>query len=217
MTFTYTDEYRDLDSSFVTDIFYNGLTKEAVVVLENYGQYAYKYDNVPEGAVDALVDAFSIGGYYNTSFKSVYGPATVLGAFYPQDYLKKDPLQFNGTSPTTVRDESNVVQGNFSATAEYSLQPVFDPTVSGAPLVSDATPEYSLQVPALTATPDEDEDALAIDKVVIHYTLNGRKAKFESNETDYVEDALDELESLLTRLGVNVSDVKVRKVVFKFV
>jgi hypothetical protein len=207
--FTYTDLHDELDSSFVEAVYYNADTKDAVVVLDSNNGYtgseAYRYTSVPPQAVEDLVNAFSVGSYYNTNFKTVYGPAGHLGKFYPQDFVKAD---------------DNVTEVDFGsdATKEYSLGPVFDPTVSGAPL-ADASTEPTKEFPLTLVEDeaDEDDEEVFVAKTTVHYVLNERKGKFvcEDDTTD-VQDALDEFGEVITRLGLKSSEVKPTKVVFKF-
>lgn len=218
MTFTYTDAHVELDSSFVEAVFYNATTKDAVVVLDSNGwgaSDAYRYTSVPPEAVDALVDAYSIGAYYNTNFKTVYGPAVSLGKFYPQDFVQS--VSYDSTNVVSLPVDAN----KDKVTAEYSLQPVFDPTVSGAPLVTDYAPlvEPTKEFGLSLVEDEDDEDAdLYVDSTTVHYVLNGKKSKFVcAEDTLDVQDALDELGEIIERLGLSTADVKPTKVVFKFV
>jgi hypothetical protein len=213
MTFTFTEVYDDLDSSFVEAVYYNGLTKDAYVVLDpadGWGSNVYRYTSVPPEAVEALVNAYSIGSYYNTNFKSTYGPAGAIGKFYPQDFVKKAPLSIVGTSPSTVAD----------TTKEFSLGPVFDPTVSGAPL-ADASTEPTKEFPLTLVDDTEDDDYdvdLNVEKTVVHFVLNGRKSKFVcSDNTVDIQSALDDFAGVAARLGLDFAEVTPTKVVFKFV
>lgn len=73
--FYFTEEYSDLDSSFVQSVYYNEHSRELVVGLSETGYYEpryYLYGDVPESVFRVFVDASSLGGYYNRNIKGRY-------------------------------------------------------------------------------------------------------------------------------------------------
>lgn len=97
-SFKYTDEY-SVDSTVIDEVYYNANANTAVL---DVSDYLYEYSNVSEKNIKALVDADSVGAYYNTTFKPVHGPGVLLGFWSKVDY-QRVPLV---TQPETTKEFS---------------------------------------------------------------------------------------------------------------
>jgi hypothetical protein len=165
-TFEYTKEFF-VSSSVIDAVYFN--ENESSVVLD-VNDELYEYTGVDSFEVAKLVkggNTGSIGNYYNTIFKTKFGPGKHLGYYNDWDAVEV-PVEKNNSTPTTPKglvyasthtevseDKSTLtnVLDLDEPTKEYSLAPVATPDKErygdGEPLFvnDEPTKEYSLATP----------------------------------------------------------------------
>jgi hypothetical protein len=181
--FTYTEEWYP-KSSLVEGVFFNA--NENFVVLD-LNDEIYRYDDVTRDDVKKMLDADSVGSYYNLYFKQQHGPSEHLGEYDEVDW-EKVPVENKPTKEFSLSgtiSADNVVEGNFP-TKEFSLQPIQSVSV------------------------EDDSDVTS----TVFFTLAGgdKVYEFGSNKTS-LEDAINEVNTFVTRVNGKGNVVKV---VFEF-
>jgi hypothetical protein len=172
-TLFYTTAHEALNSDLVYDVYYDAKTQEAHVSLQGT---IYTYANVPAHAVDALVNAASIGmafngTLFNKGFKQTYGPGT---------------RQFNANH-LIVRELATA-----GAATPKNLTYAADAVVDGRPVEPSAN-RISLVVV------DEPVE-LPKFKHTVHFNSNG--ARTYALEASSVDEAVEELQQVASMLGV---------------
>lgn len=216
--FNYTDEFRNVDSSLVYNVWYDRPTASAYVDLQDH---VYRYDKVPFEAVEALLAASSIGREFNGSmwgmtkgFKQTYGPGTHIGYQFNISKFKRPAIvSGNGMFTTLTHDgriyastgtstvgtpkgltysDSAVVDGKPVSEQRVDLKPVSDPVT-----ILDADNE-----PVRVPLKDEPDNTVKASKFTVHFLSNGEKTY--TTEAASVEDAIKNLNDAAEILGVNV-------------
>jgi len=191
--FTYTDGY-DVDSSVVDAVYFNSADNSVVLDLNDE---MYRYTGVSRNDVENLVNAASVGAYYNVYFKRDHGPAEHLGHY--------DDLRWTKVSNIEVQD----------ATKEYSLaSPAVANAYDGISSITNTsapTKEYSLKSPEVSV-PETDEFVDVTSTVFFVLGDSDKVYEFASNK-DNLDDAIGEVNDFVTRVS---QKGRVVKVVFEF-
>jgi hypothetical protein len=223
----------DLLNSDSVGAYYNQVFKEKFGPAEKLGHYTdWDGVNVPvykDQSTPTTPKGLVITGETKTYHGAVNSLRETAGAYagsYVGPHLTvaaDNVYAFPGGRLETVRTETGLdsvlTLDSDGPTREFSLNPVppvFDQSVSGAPIaVSDEpTKEYSLKaLPDVGIEPvTEDDDSVSIR---VHFTLKGHEDnvyKYDADATN-VDDAIEELHDYVSLIGTTG---RVKKVVVKF-
>ena len=204
-TITYTDFFDDFSSSLVDSVAYDRPTQAAYVDLNDE---VYRYDNVPVEAVEALVNADSVGRAFNGSFmsrgfKQKFGPGTHIGNWASLSYEERPSAPVVSSTTST----NGLVGKNLT----YAPNATVDGQTISDNVVTPDEVRVSLGVPTTTANPvrvalkvpsNEVPDTAGSRKYTVHFESNGEKT--HTLEATSVEDALKQVASAADMLGVRV-------------
>jgi hypothetical protein len=177
-TLFYTTAHEALNSDLVYDVYYDAKTQEAHVSLQGT---IYTYANVPAHAVDALVNAASIGmafngTLFNKGFKQTYGPGT------------------SDSSTRTMLNERELATAG--AATPKNLTYAADAVVDGRPV----DPSILRIPPRISLVVVDEPVELPKFKHTVHFNSNG--ARTYALEASSVDEAVEELQQVASMLGV---------------
>ena len=193
----YTHAFEDLDSELVWDVYYDEKPQQAHVNLQDI---IYTYDNVPFAAVEALVQASSIGREFNGTlfgvkgFKRTFGPGTKHGY----------------TESVTFREREKAVATRF-AEGGYVSAPAGNSAFPGVvPKNLTVNPNASSTGKTVPLKTDVASTNAALESqkpkgtYTVHFESDYRGSKTYTTETVSVDAAVAELLDVTKRLGLSV-------------
>jgi hypothetical protein len=175
-TLFFTTAHEALNSDLVYDVYYDAKTQEAHVSLQGT---IYTYADVPAHAVDALVNAASIGRafngtLFNKGFKQTYGPGK-----------RQDATMLNERELVTA-----------GAATPKNLTYAADAVVDGKPV----DPSILRFPPRISLVVVDEPVELPKFKHTVHFNSNG--ARTYALEASSVDEAVEELQQVASMLGV---------------